>query len=119
MVTWFAVAIMSVGVIAALLCLLSGLRKKAPNDYTLGATALGGVLLIAQIIISIVVSISGNSAHGDPLEYWMYLIVAVLLPFSGIFWALVDRTRWSNFVLVVVNFAVAIMTYRMLVIWVG
>ena len=119
MIAWYAIAVMAVGVIAALVCLFFGLRKRDPNDYTLGATLLGAVLLLVQIIISIVAPFAGNTASGDPLEYWMYLIVAFLLPLSGIFWALVDRSRWANFVLVVVNFAVAVMTYRMLVIWGG
>jgi hypothetical protein len=47
----------------------------------------------------------------------MYLIVALLLPLGAGFWALLDRTRWANLVLSVVHFAVAVMTYRMLVIW--
>ena len=47
----------------------------------------------------------------------MYLITATLLPFGAGFWALVDRKRPANLVLLVVNVAVAVMLYRMLVIW--
>ena len=47
----------------------------------------------------------------------MYLIVALALPIGAGFWALVDRTRFANLVLAVVGLAVAVMTYRMLVIW--
>ena len=36
---------------------------------------------------------------------------------TAAFWALVDRRRTANLVLVVVNFAVAVMLYRMMVIW--
>jgi FtsH-binding integral membrane protein len=117
MIAWFGIAQIAVAVIAALTCLVMFLRKREPNDYTLGATLLVGVLLIAQLVVSIVAPFAGNQAVGDPLEFWMYLIVALVLPFGAAFWALVDRRRSANLVLVVVNLAVAIMVYRMLVIW--
>lgn len=117
MITWFAGVIIAVGLAAGVLCLVMAVRKQPPNDYTLGATLIGGLLLLGQIVISIVAPFAGNHAVGDPLEYWMYLIVAFLLPLAAVFWALIDRSRWANFVLVVVNLSVAVMTYRMLVIW--
>lgn len=117
MITWFAALVIVVGVAAAVICLVQALRKQPPNDYTLGATLLGALLLAAQIVISIVAPMTGNHAAGDPLEFRMYLVVAFMLPLSGVFWALVDRSRWANLVLVVVNLSVAVMTYRMLVIW--
>lgn len=117
MITWFAIVQMVVGVMAAMLCLVEYARKRTPNDYTLGATALLGVLLIAQMVISIAAPFAGNAPVGDPLEFWMYLIVALVLPFGAGFWALVDRRRSAHLVLMVVNLSVAIMVYRMLVIW--
>lgn len=117
MILWFGIAIIAVGVVAGAICLVAGLRKQEPNDYTLGATLLGAVLLLVQIVISIFAPLSGNDAVGDPLEFWMYLIVALLMPLAAVFWALVDRSRWANVVLAVVNLSVAVMTYRMIVIW--
>lgn len=117
MITWFAIAQISVAVAAAILCLIEYFRKRTPNDYTLGATALVGVLLIAQIVVAIVAPAAGNSAAGDPLEFWMYLIVATVMPFGAAFWALIDRRRSAHLVLMVINLSVAVMLYRMLVIW--
>ena len=117
MITWFTIAQISVGVAAAILCLVEYCRKRTPNDYSLGATALVGVLLVAQIVVAIVAPMFGNFAIGDPLEFWMYLIVATVLPFGAVFWALIDRRRSAHLVLMVVNLAVAVMLYRMLVIW--
>lgn len=117
MILWFGIAIIAIALVSAGLCLVVGARKLAPNDYTMGATLLVALLLLAQVIVSIVAPIAGNSATGDPLEFWMYLIVAFALPLGAGFWALVDRTRWANLVLAVVHFAVAVMVYRMLVIW--
>ena len=114
---WFAIAQIAVGVAAAILCLVEYARKRTPNDYSLGATALLGVLLLAQVVVAIVAPAFGNLPVGDPLEFWMYLIVATVLPFGAGFWALVDRRRSAHLVLMVVNLAVAVMLYRMLVIW--
>lgn len=117
MIVWFGIAQIVLALLAALVCILEYFRKRGPNDYTLGATLLVGVLLIAQVVVGIVQPVAGNPVVGDPLEFWMYLIVALLIPFGAAFWALVDRRRTANLVLVVVNFAVAVMLYRMMVIW--
>lgn len=117
MIAWFGVTVIAVSVLAALVCLVSFARKRTPNDYTLGATVLVGLLLLAQVVISIGAPFAGNEAVGDPLEFWMYLITALVLPFGAAFWALIDRKRTAILVLVVVNLAVAVMVYRMMVIW--
>ncbi|WP_336659050.1 hypothetical protein [Leucobacter sp. USHLN153] len=117
MILWFAVVLIALAILAAGLCAVEALRKRAPNDYTMGATLVVALLLIAQVVIAIAAPFAGNAPLGDPLEFWMYLIVALLLPLGAGFWALVDRTRWANLVLAVVHLSVAVMTYRMLVIW--
>lgn len=117
MILWYGIAVISIAIVAAVLCLVAALRRRAPDDLTMGATLLVALLLIAQVVVSIIAPFSGNRAAGDPLEFWMYLIVALLLPLGAGFWALIDRTRWANLVLSVVHFAVAVMTYRMFVIW--
>jgi hypothetical protein len=117
MITWFGVTIIAVGVLAALVCFIEFARKRTPNDYTLGATVLVGVLLVAQVVIAIVAPLSGNLATGDVLEFWMYLITALVLPFGAAFWALIDRKRSAILVLIVVNLAVSVMVYRMMIIW--
>lgn len=117
MILWFTILQMAVALAGAATCLVVFLRKSAPNDFALGATLLAGVLLLVQVIIAIVAPAVGNAPAGDPLEFWMYLIVALALPFAAGFWALVDRSRTANLVLVVVLVSVAVMTYRMQVIW--
>jgi hypothetical protein len=41
----------------------------------------------------------------------------VLLPIGAVLWALMERSRWSTVILGVAAFAVAIMVWRMHVIW--
>lgn len=117
MIEWFGWAQIAIATLAALLCVFEFVRGRTPNDFTLGATIVVGVLLVVQLVISIVQPAVGNTAAGDPLEFYMYLIVALVLPFGAAFWALIDRRRSANLVLVVVNISVAVMLYRMLVIW--
>ena len=117
MVEWFAWLQIALALVVAILCLINFGRTMGPNDITLGGTLLVGLLLLAQVITAIIAPAAGNTATGDPLEFWMYLITALILPFAGAFWALADRSRWSNLILAVAAFSVAVMLYRMLYIW--
>lgn len=117
MIAWYWMMTVAISLVGAVVCLVQGLRKRSPNDYTMGATLLIALLLLGQIIIAIVAPFAGNPAVGDPLEFWMYLIVALALPIGAGVWALVDRTYWANIVLAVVGVSVAVMTFRMSVIW--
>lgn len=117
MIEWYTWVTVAVAVLAGILCLVLGVAKRVPDDFSLGATLLVEVLLLVQVVISIVAPFVGNHPTGDALEYWAYLITAlVMLPLAG-FWALVERNRWSTIVLAVANLAAAIMVFRMLIIW--
>lgn len=117
MIQWFGYTQVTVAVVAGLLCIALGLAGRKPNDLTIGATALVELLLIAQVVISLIAPVAGNSPTGSLLEFWIYLVSALFIPPVAIFWALVDRGRWSTVVLAVAAFAVAVMVYRMLQIW--
>ncbi len=117
MIDWFTTAQLVVAVVAGLLCLVAGLAGRKPNDITLGATALVEVLLVAQLITAIVAPIFGNVPTGNLAEFYAYLISAVIVPPLAVFWSLVERTRWSTVILGVACLAIAVMVYRMDVIW--
>jgi hypothetical protein len=107
----------AVAIAAGLFCLGMGFGGRKPNDYTLGATALVEVLLIAQIVVALIAPAVGNTATGSVLEFWVYLVSAALVPPAAAIWALIDRTRWSTVILGVACFAIAVMVYRMGQIW--
>jgi len=117
MIEWFTTVQIAVAVLAGVLCLVLGFAKRAPDDITLGATALVELLLVAQLVVAIIAPAVGNPPSGDLLEFYTYLVSALLLPVAGGFWALVERSRWSTVVLGVVCLAIAVMVYRMNVIW--
>jgi hypothetical protein len=111
---WFQVGF------AALIGLVSfgfAAKKATPNDYTLLGTVLIGVLLVAQIVVSIVAPFVGNEPTGDSLEFWMYLITAVMMIPAAVIWAVVERNVVSNVILGVVGVSVAVMVARMNEIW--
>ncbi|MGZ0069336.1 hypothetical protein [Microbacterium sp. Yaish 1] len=117
MITVFTIVQVAVAVAAGLLCIVLGLANRRPSDLSVGSLALVEVLLIAQIVVAIVAPLAGNAPSGSVLEFWVYLVSAVLLPPAAVFWALVERSRWSTVILGVAALSVAIMVWRMQVIW--
>jgi len=117
MILWFTTVQIVIAVAAGLLCLIVGFAGRRPSDYTVGALALVELLLIVQVVIAIIAPFAGNPPTGDLLEFWTYLVSALLLPIGGAAWALIDRSRWSTVILGVVALSIAIMLWRMETIW--
>jgi hypothetical protein len=117
MILWFTTLQIVVSIAAGLFCGVAGLAGRRPSDFSVGALALVEALLIVQIITALIAPFAGNPPSGDPLEFWVYLVSAALLPIGGVTWALLERSRWSTVILGVVALAVAIMLWRMQVIW--
>lgn len=117
MIQWFTVVQIAVACASGLFCLIAGFIGRRPSDWTVGSLLLVEVLLVAQVVVAIVAPFAGNPPSGDLLEFWVYLVAAVLLPLGGIAWALLERGRWSNVVLGVVGISLAIMLWRMQTIW--
>lgn len=117
MIEWFSFVLIAVAALVGVIALVLGAIGRAPDDVTVLGSGLVGLLLIAQIVIGIVQPIVGNNPTGDIVEWWLYLVVALLLVVAGIVWALIDRTRWATLILGVVGVTVAVMVYRMNQIW--
>lgn len=117
MIEWFTWVQFGIGMAVALFCVVRGLAKRPPDDYTVGSLALVELLLVAQLVVAIVAPATGNRATGSVLEFYIYIVVALILPPLAVVWALVERSRWSNVVIGAAAFAVAVMVVRMLQIW--
>lgn len=117
MILWFTIAQVVVAVAAGLLCVVAGLAGRRPSDFTVGSLALLELLLLAQIVVAIVAPFAGNPPTGSLLEYWVYLVSAALLPPAAVFWALLERSRWSTVIMGIAALSVAVMVWRMHVIW--
>ncbi len=117
MIEWFAWVQIAVAVLAGLLCIGLGLFGRRPTDLSMGATALVELLLLAQLVVAIAAPFTGNNPSGSLLEFYTYLVSAILLPVAAAIWALIERSRWSTVILGGAGLAVAVMLYRMLQIW--
>jgi hypothetical protein len=116
-IEWFTVVQVAVAAAAGLLCLVIGIAGRKPGDLSLGATALVELLLLAQLVIAILSPLFGNHPTGSVLEFYIYVIAALIIPLIAGFWALVERDRWSVVVLGVACLAIAVMVVRMNIIW--
>lgn len=109
---WFAVA-------AGLFQLALGLFGRLPSLWSVGALALVLLGLIGQLGFSSWAVIGGAQAAVDTVEFFAYLLVAIMVPIGAGFWALVERNRWSTVILGVASLTVAVMLVRMSQIWTG
>lgn len=118
MIEWLTIVIVAAAVASGLLCIALGLAGKTPNDLTLMATLALDVFLIGQLVVAILAPAFGNEPSGSPLEFYVYLVTAILLPPLAALWGLLERSsRWSTVALGVSSLAVAVMVYRMHQIW--
>lgn len=117
MILWFTIVQLVAAGGVGLLCIVLGLAGRRPSDLSVGGLALILLLLLAQVVVAIFAPLVGNPPSGSALEYWVYLISAVLLPPAGVAWALIERSRWSTVIMGIAALAVAVMVWRMHVIW--
>ena len=117
MIEWFTTLAIIVSVAGGLVALVLGSIGRKPDDFSVVSTAAVALVLLVQIVIGIVAAFAGNQPTGDIVEWWIYLVVALVLPVAAIAWALVDRTRWATVVMGVASLSVAVMLYRMHQIW--
>lgn len=109
--------VLTVGLLSTGVCLGAGILKKAPNDLTILSVAAVELALLVYLVGSIIRVISGEPIAGEAWEFWGYLATALLLPPAAIYWSILERTRWSNFVLAAVGVTALVMAARMNQIW--
>lgn len=102
---------------AAALAVVLGLAGRKPSDLSLAGPAVVELLLIAQLVIGLIAPFAGNPPSGNLIEYYAYLVSALVIPPAAVFWALTEKTRWSVVVVGIACFAVGVMLVRMQIIW--
>ena len=113
----FFYIILGVGLLSTIICVAAGIMKKAPNDITILSVAAVELALLIYLVGSIVRVIAGVLIAGEAWEFWGYLATALLLPVAAVYWSILERTRWSNFVLAAVGVTALVMAARMNQIW--
>ena len=103
-----------------LVTLFLGLFGKPPSDVTVSGQAIVELGLVVQLVVSVVLVATGQQAVNDTVEFFAYLITALIIPLGAVLWALVDRkSKWSTVVLGVSALTIAVMLVRMHQIWTG
>jgi hypothetical protein len=113
---WFSFWV-ALGIGAWLLVL--GIISRPPSGFSVALIAVVEGLLLIQLVISTALVIGGASAATDTVEFFGYLIVALLVPLAGFVWAILDRSRWSTIVLAATALVVWVMLIRMQQLWTG
>lgn len=120
MIDWFFLASLWFNVGVGVLVVGAGLVGRPPHNLMALGLAVTEFLLLAQLVLTTVLVAQGQSAARDTVEFYAYLITALLVPLGAVLWALLDRAnRWSSVVLGVAALTVAIMLVRMHQIWTG
>lgn len=110
--SWFALA-------AGLVLVFMGLIGRIPSGFSISLVAISELALIVQLVLSIVMVIMGEQAKVDTLEFFGYLLVALMIPAGGAFWALLERGKWSTVIMGAALLTLSVMLVRMHQIWTG
>jgi hypothetical protein len=108
-----------VSAVSAALCIGAAVLRQPPNDITILSTAAVELFLLAYAVGSVIRQWTGDPVLGEAWEFWGYLLTALLVPVGAFWWAILEKTRWSNFVLAAASLTVFVMLYRMEQIWDG
>lgn len=119
MIEFFYIVLAWYSVGVGITLLAAGLVGARPGPISIVATAGIEAGLIIQLLISIVLVALGERAQTDTVEFFGYLIVAMIVPAAAGFWGLAERNKYSMMVLGAAGLTVAVMLYRMQQLWTG
>lgn len=105
--------------VSALLCVGAALLRQPPNDITILATAAVELFLVAYAVGAVIRQVTGEPVLGEAWEFWGYLLTALVVPVGAFWWSILEKTRWSNYVLAAAGATVFVMLFRMEQIWDG
>lgn len=105
--------------VSVLLSVIATIIRDHPDDYAIVSVAAVELFLVVYGIAAAIRQAGGETIAGELWEFWGYLATALFVPVVAFFWAVTDKTRWSNAVLAAVGLTVFVMLYRMEQIWDG
>ena len=119
MVNWLFYLIFIQATALGSLLVLLGLVGRPPRGYLVLAFSTIEISLFVQLAVSVGIVLAGQQAALSTIEYFGYLLVALLVPLAGAAWALMERTRWSTVILGATALTISVMLVRMWQIWEG
>lgn len=97
---WFWITVV-LGTLSCLASLVQYFRGYEPDDYSQGPMLVLEAFLVVYLVGSIIMQAVGPGPRGDWLEYYGYLVTAMLIPAGAFFYSLSERTRWATLLLAV------------------
>lgn len=119
MVDWLFYFILIQATVIGCVLVLLGLFGLRPRGYLVLVFSTIEISLFVQLAVSVGIVIAGQTAALSTVEYFGYLLVALLVPLAGAAWALMERTRWSTVILGATSLTISVMLLRMWQIWEG
>ena len=119
MVEWLFQTLLAVSVVVGALLVVLGLVGVRPNGYLILSLGVVEISLVIQLAVSVGMVLAGAQAKISTLEYFGYLIVALMVPLAAAVWALAERTRWSTVIMGASALTISVMLVRMWQIWTG
>lgn len=103
--------------VALLVAVIATAIRRHPDDWALVGAIATEVFLIVYGIAAAIRQVGGEAVAGDPIEFWGYFITALIMPPIAFFWAVSEKSRWSNAVLAASSLVTFVMLFRMEQIW--
>ncbi|NKX56071.1 hypothetical protein [Arthrobacter mobilis] len=113
----FFIAGAVVALVSALVCVAAAVIRQPPNDITILSVAAVELFLLVYGTAAIVRQAGGEAVAGEAWEFWGYWVTALLVPVAAFWWAILERSRWSNLVLGAAGLTIIVMLVRMEQIW--
>ncbi|MFB0835151.1 hypothetical protein ACX8Z9_09745 [Arthrobacter halodurans] len=104
---------------SVLLGVVAAVIRNHPDDFAILGLAAVELFLVVYGVAAAVRQAGGEGPAGEAWEFWGYLATALLVPVIAFWWAVTDKTRWSNVVLAAAGATIFVMLYRMEQIWDG
>lgn len=116
MVGWLSYLVIGIATIAAVWGVIAAVRRRPPGNLQFYWSFLTELAVIAQSVVGFV-AIGRGAGPAETATGIGYLIGIVVLMPVAIWWAVVDRSRYSGLVMTVAGVAIAVMSLRLLQIW--
>ncbi|GAA1745666.1 hypothetical protein ACIP5Z_04775 [Rothia terrae] len=113
---WFWICVV-LGTVSTVICVIQFLRGVAADDWSQGSIIVLQGFLMVYFVGSIIMQLVTDGPKGDWLEYYGYLLTAMIIPAGTLTWSLSERTKWSTLVLGVTGPVLIIMVLRMNQLW--
>ncbi|WP_237224558.1 hypothetical protein [Rothia nasisuis] len=113
---WFWVCAL-LGAASFFICLIRFFRGAVPDDWSQGSVIVLEAFLVIYLVGSIIMQAVMGGPSGDWLEYYGYLLTAMIIPVGTFIWSLAERTHWSTLVLGLTGPVLIIMVHRMNMLW--